>query len=99
VTAVGRRGRDTATVVITVDVGAINLAFEKHATQSSNYNIAGEIEKKEAKPPVLVIVIGVIVVPAVALTLLALIVMSGPTTTLKTFKENWNHFWSANCCL
>jgi hypothetical protein len=30
VTAVGRRGRDTATVVITVDVGAINLAFEKH---------------------------------------------------------------------
>jgi hypothetical protein len=38
VTAVGRRGRDTATVVITVGVGAINLAFEKHATQSSNYN-------------------------------------------------------------
>jgi hypothetical protein len=27
-----------ATVVITVGVGAINLAFEKHATQSSNYN-------------------------------------------------------------
>jgi hypothetical protein len=39
VTAVGRRGRDTATVVITVGVGTINLAFEKHATQSSNYNI------------------------------------------------------------
>jgi hypothetical protein len=38
VTAVGRRGRDTATVVITVGVGAINLAFEKHATQSSNYD-------------------------------------------------------------
>jgi hypothetical protein len=38
VTAVGRRGRDTATVVITVAVGTINLAFEKHATQSSNYN-------------------------------------------------------------
>jgi hypothetical protein len=37
-TAVGRRGRDTATVVITVGVGTINLAFEKHATQSSNYN-------------------------------------------------------------
>jgi hypothetical protein len=31
--------------------------------------------------------LGVIVVPAVVLTLLALIVMSGPTTTLKTFKE------------
>jgi hypothetical protein len=29
---------DTAIVVITVGVGAINLAFEKHATQSSNYN-------------------------------------------------------------
>jgi hypothetical protein len=38
VKAVGRRGRDTAIVVITVGVGAINLAFEKHATQSSNYN-------------------------------------------------------------
>ncbi len=37
VTAVGRRGQDTATVVITVGVGDINLAFGKHATQSSTY--------------------------------------------------------------
>jgi len=37
VTAVGRRAQDTATVVITVGVGNINLAFGKHATQSSIY--------------------------------------------------------------
>ncbi|CAC9548612.1 putative lipoprotein [uncultured Gammaproteobacteria bacterium] len=37
VTAVGRRGQDTATVVITFGVGDINLAFGKHATQSSTY--------------------------------------------------------------
>ena len=37
VTAVGRHGRDTATVVITVGVGTTNLALRKHATQSSTY--------------------------------------------------------------
>jgi hypothetical protein len=37
VTATGRRGHDTATVVITVGVGTTNLAFGKPATQSSNY--------------------------------------------------------------
>jgi hypothetical protein len=31
VTAIGRRGQDTATVVITVGVGTTNLAFGKHA--------------------------------------------------------------------
>ncbi len=34
---VDRRGQDTATVVIAVNVGNINLAFGKHATQSSIY--------------------------------------------------------------
>ncbi|VVH51520.1 hypothetical protein BPUTSESOX_938, partial [uncultured Gammaproteobacteria bacterium] len=37
VTAFGRGGPNTAIVVITVDVGDINLAFGKHATQSSIY--------------------------------------------------------------
>jgi hypothetical protein len=36
VTAVGRHGRDTATVVITVGVGTTNLALRKHATQWRN---------------------------------------------------------------
>jgi hypothetical protein len=34
---VDRRGQDTATVVIAVGIGDINLAFGKHATQSSTY--------------------------------------------------------------
>ena len=37
VTAIGRRGQDTATVVIAVGVGTTNLAFGKPAIQSSNY--------------------------------------------------------------
>ncbi|CAC9641182.1 hypothetical protein BCLUESOX_765 [bacterium endosymbiont of Bathymodiolus sp. 5 South] len=37
VTAIGRRGQDTATVVIAVGVGTTNLALGKHATQSSTY--------------------------------------------------------------
>jgi hypothetical protein len=37
VTAVGRRGQDTATVIITVGVGTANLALGKPATQSSTY--------------------------------------------------------------
>jgi hypothetical protein len=37
VTAVNFFAKDTATVVITVGVGDINLAFGKHATQSSTY--------------------------------------------------------------
>ena len=37
VTAVNFFADDTATVVITVGVGDINLAFGKHATQSSTY--------------------------------------------------------------
>ncbi|VVH50443.1 ClpB protein [uncultured Gammaproteobacteria bacterium] len=37
VTAVGRRGQDTATVIITVGVGTTNLALGKPATQSSTY--------------------------------------------------------------
>ncbi|VVM24287.1 hypothetical protein BSPWISOXPB_5012 [uncultured Gammaproteobacteria bacterium] len=37
VTAIGRRGQDTATVVITVGVGTTNLALGKPATQSSTY--------------------------------------------------------------
>ncbi|VVM19777.1 hypothetical protein BSPWISOXPB_3586 [uncultured Gammaproteobacteria bacterium] len=37
VTAIGRRGQDTATVVIAVGVGTTNLALRKHATQSSTY--------------------------------------------------------------
>jgi hypothetical protein len=54
VTAIGRRGQDTATVVIAVGVGTTNLALRKHATQSSTYihavftdkplEIAGEIK-------------------------------------------------------
>jgi hypothetical protein len=35
--AIGRRGQDTATVVITVGVGTTNLALGKPATQSSTY--------------------------------------------------------------
>jgi hypothetical protein len=35
--AVDRRGRDTATVVIAVGVGTINLALGKPATQSSTF--------------------------------------------------------------
>jgi hypothetical protein len=31
------RGQDAATVVIAVGIGDINLAFRKHATQSSTY--------------------------------------------------------------
>jgi hypothetical protein len=31
------RGQDAATVVIAVGIGDINLAFGKHATQSSTY--------------------------------------------------------------
>jgi hypothetical protein len=37
VTAVGHRGHDTATIVIAVGVGVINLALRKPATQSSTY--------------------------------------------------------------
>ncbi|CAB5507259.1 hypothetical protein AZO1586I_1800, partial [Bathymodiolus thermophilus thioautotrophic gill symbiont] len=37
VTATGLFAKDTATVVIAVGVGDINLAFGKHATQSSTY--------------------------------------------------------------
>ncbi|VVM24281.1 hypothetical protein BSPWISOXPB_5006 [uncultured Gammaproteobacteria bacterium] len=37
VTATGRRGHDTATVVITVGVGTTNLALGKPATESSTY--------------------------------------------------------------
>jgi hypothetical protein len=37
VTATGRRGHDTATVVITVGVGTANLALGKPATESSTY--------------------------------------------------------------
>ncbi|SSC08883.1 hypothetical protein BTURTLESOX_143 [bacterium endosymbiont of Bathymodiolus sp. 5 South] len=37
VTAIGRRGQDTATVVIIVGVGTTNLALGKPATESSTY--------------------------------------------------------------